>query len=299
MTGTGMSEGEDPALEAALDRALAAMASPTIPRSLVARMVAEIPRLPQNPADERDPGVTAAQERATVRRRFTRWGGLGIAIAASIGAILLFPHVEAPSVDKPTAPLAAAAPAARTVLAVGPAQATAPAAASAPHHPAVVARRAGKDAAARLLGRDARTAEDADDAPFVDPVEARPPLPAEPGADGERVAVTAPPATLRDTDGGNLGADDATAIPALPAGPRVQGGMGFSGMGDMAAPMPGGGAPGGRPYSRYSAKRIATASISARCAARVASSRKAPSNELRASVTISPAERSSASATAR
>jgi hypothetical protein len=185
------------------------------------------------------------QERTLVRRRFVRRGGLGLAVAAGVCAILLFPRAQAPQGGAAAASLAAAAPAARTVLVAGPAQATAPAVPSAPHRLAVAARRV-KNAAAPLSGREARTAEGQDDAPFVDPVEATPPLPAGLRAADERVAVTVPPATVRESeDGADPGADNGTAIPALPAGPGVQGGMGFSGMGDMGAPA-GAGLAGGR-----------------------------------------------------
>jgi hypothetical protein len=234
-----------PTIEAALDRALAAMASPTIRRALVARMVDEIPLLSQIPAAEGDPTAMTQQERALVLRRFVRRGGLGVAVAVGLCAALLFPRAQAPQGGAAAAPLAAAAPAARTVLAAGPAQATAPAVPSAPQRLAVAARRV-RDAAAPLSGREARTAEGQDDAPFVDPVEATPPLAAGPGAADERVAVTVLPATVRESeDDAEPGADNGTAIPALPAGPRVQGGMGFSGMGDMGAPA-GAGLAGGR-----------------------------------------------------
>jgi hypothetical protein len=247
----GMSEGDDPAIEAALDRALAAMASPTIPRALIARMVAEIPLLPQLSAGEGNRVVTAVHERAAGRRRFARWGGLGVAVAAGICAILLFPRSEAPQGGDVAAPLATAGPAVRTVLAAGPAQprdTVAPAASAALHHQAAASRRADENAFAPLSGREARSTEDADDAPLIDPVEARPPLPVQSSAVDERVAVTAPPVTVRETEGANgiLGADEGTAIPALPAGPPAQGAMGFSGMGDMTAPAGGGGPPGGR-----------------------------------------------------
>jgi hypothetical protein len=242
----GMSEGDDPAIEAALDRALAAGASPTIPRALIARMVAEIPLLPQVSAGESDRAVITVHERAAERRRFARWGRLGVAVAAGVCAILAFLLVQAPQDRDVAAPLATAAPAARTLLAAGPAQprdTVAPAASAAPHHKAAASRRADRNAPAPLSGREARRTKDADDAPLIDPVEARPPLPAEPSAVEERVAVTAPPATVRETEGadGNLGADQRTAISALPAGPPVQGAMGFSGMGDVTAPAGGGG----------------------------------------------------------
>ena len=70
VAGAAMSEVYDPVTEAALDRALAAMASPSIPRALMARMVAEIPRLPQFSADEGGLAAMTSQGRGAGRRRF-------------------------------------------------------------------------------------------------------------------------------------------------------------------------------------------------------------------------------------
>jgi hypothetical protein len=248
MSGAAMPENHDPAIEAALDRALAAMASPTIPSALMARMVAEIPQLPQVPADEGKGEILPPQERAPMRRRFARWGGLGAAVAASVGVILLFPRAEAPQAGAPGTLPAVAAAAAPIVPAVAPAPAILAAAPLASHRPAIAARRSAKEAVVPQSGREIRTADKTEAPPVIDPAETNPPLPAQPRAADERVAVTASPATVHEAEGGpgDLGADDATAIPALPAGPRAQGAMGFSGMGDMAAPAAGGPSAGGR-----------------------------------------------------
>jgi hypothetical protein len=245
VSGAAMPENHDPAIEAALDRALAAMTSPTIPSALMARMVAEIPQLPQVPADEGKGEILPPQERAPMRRRFARWGGLGAAVAASVGVILLFPRAEAPQAGAPPAVAAAATP---IVPAAAPAPAILAAAPLAPHRPAIAAHRSAKEAVVPQSGREIRTADKAEAPPVIDPAEANPPLPTQPRAADERVAVTASPATVHEAEGGPgvLGADDATAIPALPVGPHAQGAMGFSGMGDMAAPATGGASVGGR-----------------------------------------------------
>jgi hypothetical protein len=247
-----MPEDHDPAGEAALDRALAAMASPTIPRELMARMISGIPLLAQTPPDQGDAAAMVAQEREAprgpTRRRFVRWGGLGIALAATVCAVLLLPRTEGSGKNDDTAaPLAVAAPvvAAERQLAENAGQLER----SAPPAP--------RGTEGPVPEREVKSADD--DAPLVvrAPAEARQPAPVMPRADDTQVAVTTPPtmapATVRDSEETvpDPGVEGERGIPALVAGPPAQGEMGFSGMGEvgasgMGAPAMGGGGSGGR-----------------------------------------------------
>lgn len=212
-----------------LDAALATLVPPALPAGLAARIVRDVPGLPQLAplADDPAAGAARAPQSATVvalaRRRRT-WllagigTGAGAAIAAGIAAVAMVGNAPdvLPGAPQQPVPAMAAAPVPGAAAAVAPdprgADAAQLAAAGAP---AVASHRAARKSAAGVLAAPADVAmEIAPDQPVAlaeaAPVEA-------PAADGEAVPATAGPAPAPGPRG-QMG-------PVLPQGMGYTGGV--------------------------------------------------------------------------
>jgi hypothetical protein len=261
-----------PLHERALDRRLSRLDDATIPPALVARMIAEIPRMPQlqpeGGAIVLDPGwsqeaVTSASAMAVIAANavgddFARravWASLVAGLAACLVAMLLLPqygaeHGAAPSARVATADAPSPAQAARSARAPAVVLAStsqdrdvaAAAAAKYPRAAASVAKSASSPSGEDQFALAADPAAAA--AATAEPQIAAAPIVI--SAPNDRVAigpVAGPPAPRGIDD--EIGDDEGTAIPAPSTmGPREPGGMGFSGMGEGGGETQG--YPGGR-----------------------------------------------------